>query len=667
MIESVLIANRGEIACRIQRTCRRMGIRTIAVYSDADRHARHVQQADDAVHIGPAEAVRSYLNADAIVDAALRSGAQAIHPGYGFLSEKVILPQRCAEHGLVWVGPRAEVIAMMGSKIESKHIAQAAGVTAVPGYHGEDQSADLLLQHAMEIGFPVLIKASAGGGGKGMRRVDDAARFLDQLGQAKHEAQRAFGDDRVLIEKLVTRPRHLEVQIAGDHHGNLVHLFERECSVQRNYQKMIEEAPAAYLPELVRERLFDQALRLGRQIGYDSLGTVEFVLDDGNDMPYFLEMNTRLQVEHPVTEHVVDMDLVELQLTIASGQPLPIQQKDVVVRGWAIEARINCEDPARDFQPQIGEVQHYFADELAGVRIDSGVQAGSVISPYYDSMIAKIIGSGLSRETALRRLSAGLAQFCVTGLGTNQALLGDILARPAFLDAPLTTRFMAEQFSQGWKVDAALERIAQCLGAWHMLFAAGTPDSAHSLPWSAASGFRTVSSMGSGAALVFVQTDRSDGVEVAVRRVVGGLAFTFADAVITLDIETSGTQRLRVRSDGQPMIVFDYADSASGLLLTSGGIRWVVSTRSLLQQMALAASEHVSGQGKSRSDMPGLITAVNVVVGQRVARGDVLLVMEAMKLIHSVEAEVAGIVSAVHCAQGDTVPAGMLLAEVQAQ
>jgi len=377
MFESVLIANRGEIACRIARTCRRLHIRTIAVYSDADVNARHVGEADVAVRIGPPEAVRSYLDAEAIIQAAIATGASAIHPGYGFLSESTQLVKRCAEHGITWIGPRADVIERMGSKIESKQIAGKADVSCVPGYHGDNQDPLFLLEQAKAIGAPVLIKASAGGGGKGMRRVDDLADFVQQLDLARREAMRAFGDDRVLIEKLIQRPRHLEVQLAGDQHGNLVHLFERECSIQRNYQKVIEEAPAPCLPQAVRDKLFTAALKLGREIGYDSLGTVEFVLADGSDEPYFLEMNTRLQVEHPVTEMVTGIDLVEWQMRIAWGEPLPLAQAAIAMSGWAIEARINCEDPAHGYRPELGKVARYVEPTLAGVRTDSGITTGS--------------------------------------------------------------------------------------------------------------------------------------------------------------------------------------------------------------------------------------------------------------------------------------------------
>ena len=472
MFESLLIANRGEIARRIIRTARRLGLRTIAVYSDADAGARHVREADAAVRIGPADAARSYLDAEAIVQAAIASGASAIHPGYGFLSESTQLVRRCMEHGIAWVGPRADVIERMGSKIESKRIATAADVPCVPGYHGESQEPKRLLEEARAIGVPLLIKASAGGGGKGMRRVDNLADFAAQLEIAKRESMRAFGDDRVLIEKLIERPRHLEVQLAGDKHGHLVHLFERECSIQRNYQKLIEEAPAPCLSALVRERLFDAALKLGREIGYDSLGTVEFVLAEGADKPYFLEMNTRLQVEHPVTEQVTGLDLVEWQIRIAAGEELPLAQADIGVTGWAVEARVNCEDPAHGHRPEFGTVGHYAEPALPGLRVESGIAAGSVVSPHYDSMVAKLIGYGATRTQAIDRLRDGLAAFDAAGIGTNQALLRAIVDHPLFRSGRLTTGFLSRPYpTAGMKtplpcaVPASLPPCSRCASA----------------------------------------------------------------------------------------------------------------------------------------------------------------------------------------------------------
>lgn len=667
MINSLLIANRGEIACRIIRTCKRLGIRTIAVYSDADKNARHVLEADDAVHIGSADATSSYLNADAIIKAALDAGADAIHPGYGFLAEKTTLPELCEQNKLIWVGPKAQVIALMGSKIESKRIAEAAGVAAVPGYHGDDQTPDHLFEQAQKIGFPVLIKASAGGGGKGMRRVDEAADFLAQLATAKQEAMRAFGDDSILIEKLITRPRHLEVQLLGDQHGNLIHLFERECSIQRNYQKIIEEAPAAYLTEDVRTCLFDYALRLGQEIAYDSLGTVEFVLDELTNTPYFLEMNTRLQVEHPVTEMVTGLDLIELQIIAASGKTLPLTQDEVQLRGWAIEARINAEDPAKGYQPQIGDITDYSEPDLPGVRVESGIQAGSSITPHYDSMIAKIIGYGLTRDLAVRRLVDGLANFKVQGIGTNQVFLSDIVQRPAFTGAALTTLFMTEEYPEGWQAHANLHKLAMATGAWHILFPQQAPEVQTSFPWKRADGWRNMAGQqGMAAASLMLRVDGAEPCLVQVKRHGESAQFTINGDSFKLEANYQGNDVLRLVSADLPAIDFHLSKEGQSIIVAWQGLRWKMTINSQLEALAKAATTETELAGGIASPMPGLITEINVAVGQAVKAGEVVLVMEAMKLIYPMESLVDGVISAIHCSVGDTVASGIPLVDVDA-
>ena len=445
-IRSVLIANRGEIALRIMRTCARLGIRTIAVYSDADAGALHVKSADEAIRIGPAPARASYRDMDAIISAAKRTGADAVHPGYGFLSENAAFAQRCEAAGLIFVGPSANAVQRMGSKIESKRIAEAAGVLTVPGYHGDAQDPDKLADAAKKIGFPVLIKASAGGGGRGMRRVDRADDFSTELAAAKAEAEAAFGDNTVLLEKYILNPRHLEVQLAGDRNGNLVHLFERDCSVQRNNQKVLEEAPAPNLPGSVREKLYDAALRLGRAIGYDFAGTVEFIMDRDSDSPFFLEMNTRLQVEHPVTELITGIDLVEWQLLAAAGEKLPLAQAQIRCHGHAIEARITAERADLAFRSVTGELT--VVEAPRGLRFDTGVEAGSRISLYYDSLIAKLIAHGADRDAALARLRGGLSELTLLGIPTTQAFLRDALDHPLFAGGNATTRFIETAFSR---------------------------------------------------------------------------------------------------------------------------------------------------------------------------------------------------------------------------
>ena len=502
MIKKLLIANRGEIACRIMRTVKRLGIATVAVYSDADRDALHVATADEAVHIGPAEASGSYLNVDAILDAAKQTGADAIHPGYGFLSERVALAEGCKAAGIVWVGPNPDAITRMGSKIESKRIAEAAHVPCVPGYHGNAQDDDSLAKAAAKIGYPVLIKASAGGGGRGMRAVMKPEELVPALTLARAEAQAGFGDPSLLIEKLIQRPRHLEVQLAGDKHGNLIHLYERECSIQRNYQKLIEEAPAPNLRPEIRSRLLEAALNLGNAIGYDSLGTVEFILDADGGGPWFLEMNTRLQVEHPVTELVTGLDLVELQIRIAAGEHLPLAQEQIHLKGSAIEARINAEDPAAGYRPALGTILGFTPPIQEGVRTDTGVRTGSVVTPYYDSLLAKVIACGPDRGIAAARLSAALGELAILGIKSSQAFLRDIVDHPTFRGGKLTTRFIAETFPDGWTprqedhgdfaAAAALWALAReshralpSLGPWASLGAFRVPSTVGRLGWAA--------------------------------------------------------------------------------------------------------------------------------------------------------------------------------------
>ena len=461
-IKSILIANRGEIAVRIIRTCQRMGIRAIAVYSEADRYAPHVALADQAVLIGPAESAQSYLNAEAIITAAQRTGADAIHPGYGFLSESEVLIAACEREAITFIGPHREAIRLMGSKIESKSLAEKAGVATIPGYHGADQSESALAKAAEEIGFPIMIKASAGGGGRGMRRINSSEQLVAELPQAKQEALSGFGDDSVLLEKLIASPRHIEVQLAADKQGNIVHLFERECSIQRNHQKVIEEAPAAFLDEEQRAQLFRDAIILGKAIRYDSLGTVEFLLDHDTGETYFLEMNTRLQVEHPVTEAITVLDLVEWQIRIAAGEDLPATQEQIKAKGWAIEARVNAEDPANNYRPETGPINLYREPSCADVRVDSGIRQNSVISPYYDPMLAKVIGQGTDREQARQALIRGLGEFTIAGTGTNLEFLSSILRHVNFSAGALTTNYLKDTFTDGWKKPPGNDTLLIC-------------------------------------------------------------------------------------------------------------------------------------------------------------------------------------------------------------
>jgi 3-methylcrotonyl-CoA carboxylase alpha subunit len=671
MFESLLIANRGEIACRIVRTCRRLGIRSIAVYSDADAQARHVREADVALRIGPADAARSYLDADAIMRAAAETGARALHPGYGFLSESTRLVERCTAAGIAWVGPRAEVIARMGSKIESKRLAERAGVPCVPGYHGDEQDARRLHEIAADIGTPLLIKASAGGGGKGMRRVDELADFPAQLELARQEARRAFGDDRVLIEKLIQRPRHLEVQLAGDRHGNLVHLFERECSIQRHYQKVIEEAPAPNLPAPVRQRLLDAALRLGREIGYDSLGTVEFVFPDGSDVPYFLEMNTRLQVEHPVTEQVTGLDLVEWQIRIAAGEVLPLAQAAITESGWAIEARVNCEDPALGYRPEFGTVGRYAEPDLAGVRTDSGIAAGTRITPYYDSMVAKLIGFGANRAQAVDRLRAGLEAFEAAGIGTNQGLLLAIVEHPLFRAGRLTTGFLGEAFGAGWQPDAAAPHFAQIAAAlFELQPAPGSVARDARDPWQGQSGFRRLASAGRHA--VARMRVSANGSETAVRlqrvgdRWLAGVGAADGDAhAIACAVAWPAADRVVLTPRHGVARTFTLQRDGESTLVNHRGTRWILQVVSELQALARVESQAGAGGSEIATAMPGAITEIHVQAGDTVAAGDVLVVMEAMKLIFPLVAPRAGRVASLRCGVGDIVSRGQTLVQLE--
>jgi len=648
MFESVLIANRGEIACRIIRTCRRLGMRTIAVYSAADTAALHVEMADESHPIGPAEAANSYLRPELIIAAALAHRASAIHPGYGFLSERVELAALCEANGIVWVGPSPRCIAAMGSKIEAKRLAASHGVPSVPGYHGEDQSPERLRAEADAVGYPILIKASAGGGGRGMRRVDAPGRFSEELATAKAEAMAAFGDDRVLLERLITRPRHLEVQLAGDKHGRVIHLFERDCSIQRNYQKLVEEAPAPHLPDEVRRKLLDSAVRLGSAIGYDSLGTAEFILEAGDSEPYFLEMNTRLQVEHPVTEAITGLDLVELQLRIAAGEALPIQQDEVVARGAAIELRINAEDPAAGFRPQLGSVSRYAAPEGPGLRVDSGVREGSEVTPYYDSLLLKLIAHAPTREAAVARLDAGLRQLVVLGVGTNQGFLRDVVRHPAFDDV-LTTRFIAEAFPDGWSPTPPSDGLLGAVAIAAARHAAAAIEAAPLGPWGMLTGFRVGTRAGLSAAC-----------RVQVRP--GGGKPVVIDVV-------AGPDGVRARRDGTDL-------SAPGALaavhvadgtvyLVEDGVPWAIAAVPLVDALGQPAAAAADSATDVLAAMPGMIAQVLVEVGQAVQPGDVVIVLEAMKLMLSLPAKAGGRIRAVHGAVGQIVTGGALLVEIE--
>ena len=622
MIRSLLVANRGEIARRIFRTARRMGVSTIAIYSDADAQAPHVREADRAVRVGPAAAAESYLNMEAVLAAAREAGAEAIHPGYGFLSENAAFAEAVTAAGLVWVGPPPAAIRAMGLKDAAKALMAEAGVPVTPGYLGEDQSAARLAAEAERIGFPVLIKAVAGGGGKGMRKVDRAADFAEALGAAQREAKAAFGDDRVLLETYVTRPRHIEVQVFGDSHGQVVHLFERDCSLQRRHQKVIEEAPAPGMTEAVRQAVCAAAVRAAQAVDYVGAGTVEFIADASEglraDRIWFMEMNTRLQVEHPVTEAVTGQDLVEWQLRIAAGEALPLTQDEITLSGWAMEARLYAENPATGFLPSTGELEHFVLP--GGVRIDSGVEAGGVVSPHYDPMIAKLIARGESREAAAAALAAACAEVEVWPVRTNAGFLARCLAEPDFLAGEVDTSFIGERL-EALATPPAPSQTALAAAALGRLAGEEPSPSDPNSPWRALTGFRLNAAP--------AQTVRlyRDGEAVEAPIPQDGLG---ADVLLAQD------GRIVVFEAGEAYAFEAVAPQALG-------------------------GEGASGDGAITSPMPGKVVAVSVEAGQSVSRGQTLVTLEAMKMEHALAAPFDGVVETLSVAAGDQVSEGLVM------
>jgi 3-methylcrotonyl-CoA carboxylase alpha subunit len=664
MFRSLLIANRGEIAVRIIRTARRMGLRTIAVYSDADRDALHVRMADEAVLIGPAPARDSYLNVARIMEAARVTGAEAIHPGYGFLSEKPDLPRACAAAGLIWVGPRLEAIEAMGSKISAKRLATMAGVPVVPGYDGENQEVEALVAEAQNVGLPVMIKAAAGGGGKGMRPVVDEGALQAAIVGARREAEAAFGDGRLLIEKLIARPRHVEVQVLGDKHGNVVHLFERDCSVQRNNQKLLEETPAPNLSPACRAALHANAVKLARAIGYDSAGTMEFILDATTEQFHFLEMNTRLQVEHTVTEAVTGVDLVEWQLRAAAGERLAFAQADISVAGHAIQARITAECADQGFRPDIGRIALWRSPEGSGIRIDSGVETGSIVGPNYDSLLAKIIAHGSDRPHALSRLVAALEGLIVFGPATIRSFLVDAVGQPDFIEGRATTHFIADAFPQGWARPigqlAVLRRLAATV--WWLI----EQDRGHKRspsPWSSLSAFRLSAASGRpGRSLLTV---RSEG---AVTR----LTLEGRCDCLSVSDEGGGSVIKPRLGDGAIAAEIDgilyrvpFAAAGASIFLRFDSLeaRFDVGIAGEAEAPGDVVS---SGAGSSVvASMPGVLAEIKVAQGATVAFGEIVAVVESMKLFIDLRSPVAGRVASIVAAHGQTLAAGDLVMAIE--
>ncbi|SEB67644.1 geranyl-CoA carboxylase alpha subunit [Pseudomonas saponiphila] len=646
----ILIANRGEIACRIQRTAQALGYRTVAVYSDADADALHVHMADEALHIGPSPVQQSYLNSEAILDAARRSGADAIHPGYGFLSENHEFAAACTAAGITFIGPSAAAIELMGSKRRSKIAMLEAGVPCIQGYQGEDQADATLQREAQRIGYPLMIKASAGGGGRGMRLVQEHEDLLEQIRTARSEALHAFGSDELILEQALIEPRHVEMQVFGDHHGHLIYLGERDCSIQRRHQKVIEESPCPVMTEELRRAMGEAALKAGRAVNYVGAGTVEFLLDAGGRF-YFLEMNTRLQVEHPVTELVTGLDLVALQLQVAAGEPLPLSQEQVQLKGHAIEVRLYAEDPAQNFLPQTGQVLRW--EPAPGLRTDHGLQEGQWISPFYDPMLGKLIAHGATREEARRKLLRGVEDCVLLGLESNRRLLAGLLRHPVFASGRFSTAFIAEHFAQ----DPSLQ--PQEPGDKDLAIAA---------------------------ALFYQHSASHHGVAFRAWRNQAGAPLLYrlglGEQQWSLQLSASATGRLQVRqADVLHEVKICAADGRRASLEVNGirrhyayrlqdGELWLGSASGSLhlQDLSLAPVQGQSDThgGTVKAPMDGAIVDVQVTEGMRVSKGQLLLVLEAMKMEHPLKAGIDGVITRLQVNLGDQVKSRQILLEVQA-
>lgn len=659
MFKKILIANRGEIACRVMATARKLGVKTVAVYSDADAHAKHVQCADEAVHIGPAAVAQSYLLGDKIIEAALKTGAQAIHPGYGFLSENPDFVEAVEAAGLVFVGPPASAIKAMGLKDAAKDLMVKAGVPVVPGYHGGEQDADFLAAQADEIGYPVLIKARAGGGGKGMRLVENPADFKTALEGAQREGQASFGDPSCLIEKYILQPRHIEIQVFGDGHGNAIHLFERDCSLQRRHQKVIEEAPAPDMPDTVRAAMGKAAVEAAKAISYSGAGTVEFIVDGSGalreDGFWFMEMNTRLQVEHPVTEAITGLDLVELQLRVASGEPLPVRQEDLSINGWSFEARVYAEDVPKGFLPATGTLDHLRFPEGSAfsegaVRIDSGVRQGDTISPWYDPMIAKVIVHGPTREAALNMLTTALENCQVAGSVTNLEFLTALSRHDGFGKGEVDTGLIGRDLDALVAAASPSANVLAlaALGGLNLVAPVSGTD-----PFERLSGWRQWDDATQFISLVYADT-RIDA--QVTQHGKGQFSVTHEGQTVRLGVTALGGTAVRIELPDRV--------ATADLLIESARVSVFADGRSysfdLIDPLAGADAEQEGGD-TIVAPMPGLVQAVLTQVGADVAKGDALLVLEAMKMEHTLTAPRDGVVAEISVAAGDQVTDGSLL------
>jgi len=699
MFSKILIANRGEIACRVAATAKRMGIRTVAVYSDADREAKHVAVCDEAVYLGGSAPKDSYLKGDAIIAIALDVGAQAIHPGYGFLSENADFAQACQDAGLMFIGPSADAIRAMGGKSESKRLMEAAGVPLIPGYHGDNQDAQFLQQQADSIGYPVLIKASAGGGGKGMRIVENSSDFIDLLDSCRREAITSFGDDQVLIEKYALKPRHIEIQVFGDMHGNYVHLFERDCSVQRRHQKVLEEAPAPGVDAAMREAMGTAAIEAARAVNYFGAGTVEFIVEqrEGAMNFYFMEMNTRLQVEHPVSEAISGVDLVEWQLLVAAGKPLPKKQDELNINGHAIEARICAENPDNGFLPATGTLFTYQKPEhstfnVADVRIDDGVREGDVISPFYDSMIAKLIVHAPTREQALAKLDRALAQTRIVGLPNNVAFLRYILNTESFSQANLDTALIEREADELFNQHPLDLSTLVVTAITQQLASESAAQGSDIDPFSKPTGFRAYSDYTRSFGLVYDEqayqarisnwhnvnsSESKKGAENS-----SSFTLVIEKEIASTEEKTNANVAAQTERVYESEISYDSTDAHNHTLWLDGvrisAQSWTnnetvyVFTDSGRDEITLIdimahVGEESAAVGSLKSPMPGQVVAFKVAVGDSVKKGEPLAVIEAMKIEHTITAPTDGLVAELLFAAGDLVADGDELLRIDSE
>ena len=631
-MKRILVANRGEIAVRILRTAQDQGYETVALFSDADESSRHVAMADQAVRIGPSAASESYLDAQRILDAAAKTNADAIHPGYGFLSENAEFARRVVAAGLVWIGPAPESMEVMGNKARAKAAVADVNVPLIPGYFGDDQSTVAFAKAADEIGYPVMVKAADGGGGRGMRQVACPDDLADAIARAKSESLQAFGSDELLLEKAVVNARHIEVQIFGDQHGQIVHLGERDCSIQRRHQKVIEEAPSPAVSESLRASMGQAAIAVAEAVNYQNAGTVEFLLSETGDF-YFMEMNTRLQVEHPVTEMVTGLDLVAWQLLVAEGRPLPLNQSQITLSGHAIEARLYAETPDNDFLPSIGTIRHWQAPMGDGVRVDDSLQSGTEITPYYDAMIAKLITSGSDREIARRRMARALRNTVVLGVDTNRRFLLDTVANPVFSAGDATTSFI-EKFWQPRSDSVSTESAVLAAVVLYLQSHSGDADLSR---WSTRP---TTCRFSADMAFPLVRVQATDGA-------VNVIAVTNGEQTCQVRIESCGNRRLRYELDGVLKIAWFSVDDRTVWL--QHGSETVSLTDALLAPVESADSQ---SSGRVVAPMPGSVLSIKVVAGESVRKGDTLLILEAMKMEQSIVSDTDGTITEILVAPG---------------